>query len=99
MPPVPRVTFQAVTLRWEATSIKENVSLQQAVLHACPEEFDTAGDPPSIGDSVTPLPSSSDRFPKASEGQGGQYSPTLINPDFIQQQFMCQRVPTPTLGL
>lgn len=47
MPLVPRVTFQAITLRCKATSIKENVSLQQAVLHACPEEFDTAGDPPS----------------------------------------------------
>lgn len=46
MPLVPGVAFQAVTLRCGATSIKENVSLQQAVLHACPEEFDTAGDPP-----------------------------------------------------
>lgn len=32
MPLVRRVTFQAVTLRREATSIKENVSLQQAAL-------------------------------------------------------------------
>lgn len=71
MPLVPRVTFQAVTLCCKATSIKENVSLQQAVLHACPEEFDTARDPPSTRSCPHWGPNIWDHFPKASEGQGG----------------------------
>lgn len=73
MPLLRRVTFQAVTVRCEGTSIKENVSLQQAVLHACPEEFDMAGDPPSTrsrphqGQRDTTV---SNCFPKA--GGGGE---------------------------
>lgn len=47
MPRVPRVTFQALTLSREATSIKANVSVQPAALPAGPEELGRATGPPS----------------------------------------------------
>lgn len=55
MPLVRRVTFQAVTLRREATSIKENISLQQEAVPACPEKLDKDTDPPCRGQSDTAL--------------------------------------------